>query len=88
MADFILQSFLTEASTVARGDMARTVPGMAHFAGTGPSGATCAHCVHWQNSVHGRKHICRKHEDLMGRSSTKPVPGTTPSCRYFGRGQP
>ena len=35
MADFFLQGQLTDASSVARRDLARTVPGMAHFAGVG-----------------------------------------------------
>ena len=38
MADFHLQGQLTDASSVARKDLARSVPGMAHFAGTGPPG--------------------------------------------------
>lgn len=85
MADFFLQGQLTDASSVARRNLARTVPGMAHFAGTGPRGTICAHCPHWQlPSTSSRKHICRKYQELMPKGPAKQVPGSTPSCRYFG----
>ena len=83
MVDFHLQGQLTDASSVARRDLVRTVLGMAHFAGSGPRGAICAHCAHWQASAHGRKHICHRYRELMPRGTAKPVPGTTPACRYF-----
>ena len=83
MADFVLQGQLTDASSVARRDLARTVPGMAHFAGGGPPGAICAHCAHWQRPAPNRKHICQKFVELTPKGPAKPVPGTTPACKYF-----
>src|SRR4051794_17086014 len=83
MVDFVRQGELTDASSVARRDLARTLPGMAHFAGGGPPGATCVHCAHWQRPAPNQKHICQKFIELTPRGPAKPVPGRTPACKYF-----
>ena len=56
-----------------------TPPGMAHWAGTGPAGASCGH---GDINVAGRKRVkhnrCLKFYWMMGR------PGAdTPACRHF-----
>ena len=57
--------------------------GMAHFAGSGPSGARCRGCAHW-----GERHSaalsrpCRKFTALTGVKS-KQVPGSARACRHF-----
>jgi hypothetical protein len=71
-----------------------TVPGMAHFAATGPLGTSCAQCAlygYWQQvrDEHGnttktkfRKGSCRKFFELTEKHGPK-IPEQTASCRYF-----
>ncbi|RWP64141.1 hypothetical protein [Mesorhizobium sp.] len=84
MTDFGRQSELTDASSVSRDKLARTVPGMAHFAGTGPVGATCSECDFWRQFGNQKKPSCEKFRLITGHSG-KPVPGFTPACRYFNK---
>lgn len=58
-----------------------TVPGMAHWAGTGPPGTTCATC---------RFHFgwCKKFRSMMTptgqrREKLIRVPDNIPSCKYY-----
>jgi hypothetical protein len=66
-----------------------TVPGMAHFAGTGPSGATCGGCVHWdkrdERSLIGKHkpRRCDKFRQLMQGMDGAPIPASTPACKYY-----
>jgi hypothetical protein len=64
--------------------------GMAHFAGTGPTGETCGGCVHRQHRQpyhQGRPPICRKFTQLTGRQSAGGIPSTTLACKYFEPGK-
>jgi hypothetical protein len=75
--------------------IAKTKPGMAHFAATGPFGATCGDCVHlgyWRQvrnkagDTVGTKHVggCAKFFALTGKHGSV-VPASTEACRYFER---
>lgn len=77
---------------------AATHVGMAHFAGSGPAGATCRHCVHWQHAdwhsnsgKHGgapKDSACAEHRRLSANPGAK-VPHSAMACKYFGeREQP
>jgi hypothetical protein len=71
----------------------QTVRGMAHFAGTGPAGATCGQCDHLgyvqqiynaAGDVTHTRHSggCAKFFHLT-QSGGPAVPRTTPACRHF-----
>jgi len=73
-----------------------TPPGMAHWAGTGPTGATCRECSFWVrqgNPRHKRDEAgllqprrCKKYTALNhGEQMLTGVPASTPACRYFQR---
>ena len=69
-----------------------TVPGMAHFAGTGPAGTTCSACAHWNHGnpltirrrLDGqlRAHPCGMFKALTDADGAD-IPPATPSCRHF-----
>jgi hypothetical protein len=71
-------------------------PGMAHFADTGPFGATCHECVfygYWQQRRNQSgdliktsfcKNACRKFFELT-HSHGPAVPANASACRYFER---
>ena len=61
-------------------------PGMAHFAGTGPQGTWCKHCLflHVNKYGPGEKGTCGKYRKIMGKPGPK-FPVMTPSCRYYER---
>ena len=57
-----------------------TVPGMAFWAGTGPSGTTCGMC---KNLV-GRTTRCQKYYTMMNKKwGRKNIDINTPSCKYY-----
>lgn len=76
---------------------ANTVPGMAHWAGSGPVGMTCLKCVSWdgcgndpgyyaekgdhKGSIKPRS--CRKYQTMMGGKEGSAVPYYTAACKYF-----
>jgi hypothetical protein len=62
-----------------------TVPGMAHFAGTGPVGATCGECSYLAEFSGRGKHLhrCGKFTELMQGKPGDNVPKRSPACRYF-----
>ena len=73
--------------------IALTVPGMAHFAATGPFGATCGECAlygYQRKSVDKdgevrvtlRRGACGKFFALTGRHGPG-IPARTEACRYF-----
>jgi hypothetical protein len=73
--------------------IAKTKPGMAHWAASGPSGRTCADCsylTYWQQirNVAGnivgtkQRHGCAKFRELTGRHGPA-VPKHAEACRYF-----
>lgn len=57
-----------------------TYPGMAHFAETGPKGATCKDCGNL--AVVKQTPYCAKYEDLMGKVGS-PIPLTASACRHY-----
>lgn len=61
-----------------------SVPGMAHFAGTGPEGATCGKCAHWTISLNRRgSYVCAEYARMMHVEEGGKIPKNTPACRYF-----
>jgi len=73
----------------------RSRAGQAHFAGTGPFGATCGECVflgYWKQvrNISGdtvksqRAGGCEKFRQLTGKNGPV-VPPRTEACRYFQR---
>ena len=56
----------------------KTVPGMAHWAGTGPLGTTCAGCRFYRGWCQKFRRMIREK-----RQSKFQLPPTTPSCKYF-----
>jgi hypothetical protein len=64
---------------------ANALPGMAHFAGTGPGGKTCRDCVfRGYYREHGvKKHYgCQKFKSLTGNNGPV-VQSDWPACRHF-----
>ncbi len=73
----------------------QTPPGMAHWSGTGPNGATCGSCRHYgfERTIQGENRdevFVRKHRTscaifwrLMGRVGPG-LPHDQPACRYWG----
>lgn len=63
-----------------------SVPGMAHFAHTGPKGAKCGDCVFWSVANAGRRgYRCMKYTELVGREYADDLPANTPACKYFDK---
>jgi hypothetical protein len=74
----------------------KSLPGMAHFAATGPFGTSCALCAHlgYHKKVMNksgdtvrttfRRDCCGKFHELTGRHGP-PIEAGTESCRYFKR---
>jgi hypothetical protein len=66
---------------------AQSVPGMAHFAGTGPNGKTCGECEFWGYQVTTPKGLklqfrCKKYNELTKKNGNI-IPGLTLSCKYW-----
>ena len=82
MVDLLRQGEMTDASSVSRASLVKTVVGMAHFAGSGPEGRRCLECIHW--TIFGRRKTpgCQKYWRMTGDAG-KAVPGSTPACRHF-----
>jgi hypothetical protein len=69
-----------------------SVPGMAHFALTGPKGKICGECFHFGNIEKdiGRKkpdRYCAKFVEITGAILESRIPPETPSCRHFITGR-
>jgi hypothetical protein len=72
----------------------QTLPGMAHWAGTGPAGTTCEQCRFFGYSAPLRNGLgetvsaikkdkcCHRYFRLM-KQHGKPLLPQTPSCRHF-----
>lgn len=71
--------------------IALSVPGMAHFAATGPEGTTCHGCQFWGKSIKFKRDAgyllprrCVKFASLSGGARVKEgVPPGTSSCRHY-----
>jgi len=83
---FERQSQLTDASTVPRHMIARSYPGMAHFAGTAMNGQTCWGCGNYTGTkskgVLPKNGNCLQFQKMMGKSGPK-FPGDAQACKYF-----
>lgn len=82
MVDFARQGQMTDACVVPRLALSNTVVGMAHFAGSGPSGATCGGCDYWQTPPGKKIIICEKYR-LMTGDKAKAIPASTQACRHY-----
>jgi hypothetical protein len=84
-----LQEHLTADPTDAAAH--RSHPGMAHWAGTGPTNTACRGCAYWfPDHTKGSKPLaqvkrarCRKYARLMQTETGPMVPGCAMSCRHF-----
>jgi hypothetical protein len=97
MARLKVTPHLTEGH---RADIAKAIgkshAGMAHFADTGPFGATCAMCVHygcWKQIRNASGEVvqtsrvqeaCAKYKELTGKIGPA-VPANASACKYFSR---
>src|SRR5262249_4404979 len=89
-------SYLTQGfSDVLERQIRTTHAGQAHFAGSGPPGATCGDCAflgyHWQvrneagNTVKTVRYGgCEKYHQLTGKDGPV-VPRHAAACRHFER---
>jgi hypothetical protein len=66
--------------------IAQSYEGMAHWATTGPKGATCGGCVHWGDGTgphqRAQERSCAKYLELGGVASKK-VPRRAPACKHY-----
>lgn len=84
--------YLTDPDGI-RDCVVETHEGMAHFAGTGPEGKLCAHCLHWRNGQERQLPTAvtppRPAQAMcsvffrMTRIKSKPVPFDALACRHF-----
>lgn len=77
---------LTTVNPDLEQQVARTIPGMAHWAGTGPAGSTCGTCRYFTSVSRGlgSSTRCDKYSQMMnGRSGPKKLPPETAGCKYF-----
>lgn len=68
----------------------RTRPGMAHWAGSGPEGAVCGHCIFWGYIAHGRQRTgksCEKYYRLTGLHGGG-LDKRQDGCKYFQKADP
>jgi len=76
----------TEHLTPAYGGTERlidiTFPGMAHFAGSGPSGQYCGGCRHWAGTSTRKQAPCGKYLALTSCNGRQ-VPRSAKACKYF-----
>ncbi len=91
-----MQSHLTSPNQHVTAAASLSFPGMAHFAKTGPLGASCRDCCYWEddapeNNSQANTHrtkanqaCCAKYRQLTGHLGKK-VPGDAAACRHFER---
>lgn len=63
-----------------------TIPGMAHWSGSGPVGAQCGHCKFFVSIKRGLGNStrCEKYASMMnGNYGPKKLPSETRACKYF-----
>ena len=79
-------SYLTEPNPQLAEMVRHTPPGMAHWSGTGPAGATCGQCE-WFTEIKwggGKSTRCGKYTKMMnGQQGPKKIPAETFACKYF-----
>jgi hypothetical protein len=76
--------YLTEPNPELAALVKATPPGMAHWAGTGPTEKVCRDCAAWV--LVGRVRLCEKYKRMMGKDeweTKKVIPSDTAACKYF-----
>jgi hypothetical protein len=75
--------------TEVTSEQAQSVPGMAHFSGTGPKQTTCGECSYWGYNIEVGKsgamkpvESCLKYRALTGKHGPA-IKAALPSCKYF-----
>lgn len=61
---------------------AQTVPGQAHWGGSGPPGRTCGECQHWVSYLR-RGMRCDQYYRMMRRWHQERLPASALACRHF-----
>lgn len=61
------------------------VPGMAHFAGSGPAGKKCNQCHHWGYWRGGKRYRGCAKTFFLTNSHGAEVAGKNLACKYFER---
>jgi hypothetical protein len=81
---------LTEPNPDLAEQVKRTPQGMAHWAGSGPEGATCGGCSHygywyttWTNKKRRKPSGCELYYRRMHTHPDSPLPKATAACKYF-----
>lgn len=94
-----ISEHLTDPDPELTRKAARTMPGMAHFAGSGPRATTCMECRFWglankhtyfaKGGSHGgriKPEPCSKFRQMMQMDGDK-VADHIASCKYFERAE-
>ena len=68
-----------EADRLAR----ETAPGMAHWAGTGPAGATCKTCAELKPGGKPNMGQCRRWRRAYPKGKWLSFNATTPACKWW-----
>jgi hypothetical protein len=76
-------SQMTDAGSLPHVNILQSVPGMAHFAGTGPADSYCATCIYWQVQGKRTSPSCEKFRSLTNGKNTPLIPAGTPACRHY-----
>lgn len=88
---------LTASDPTTAASVAASYEGQAHFAKTGPDGATCRECSYWcrpdsaKGGAYGRSSgwlkpkRCRKYRKMSGGKTGKGIPHDAGACKYFER---
>lgn len=84
---------LTQPNKLLAEQQAKTFPGQAHWATTGPAGAICQQCEHWglrgtradyyANGSGLKPRPCAKFKALSAGKQGAAVPAYAPSCRHY-----
>lgn len=61
---------------------ARTYPGMAHFAGTGPDNANCGKCRNF-GAGRSKNRPCLKFIKMMNGVTGALIPPSAAACKYY-----
>jgi hypothetical protein len=77
----LLNPFLTRPNADTADKAARSVPGMAYFAGTGPAGKQCKQCIYFQQ-IGAKRNRCVKYQELTGLVGSR-IDEHLLACRYF-----
>ena len=86
---------LTNPDPATESRRRETVPGMAHWAGTGPENTTCRQCLHWNRGLKPdyyrggfqasmlKPAPCDKYRRMMNDAPGPAIEHYIPSCRHF-----